>query len=30
LAFLRVVDPAKADTFRVVVVQDFEGVAIEN
>ena len=29
LAFLRAVDAAEADTFRVVVVQDFEGVAVE-
>ena len=28
LALLRTVDPAKADTFRVLVVQDFEGVAV--
>jgi len=30
LAFLRAVDPAEADTFRVLVVQDFEGVAVED
>jgi hypothetical protein len=30
LAFLRTVDPVEADTFRVLVVQDFEGVAVED
>jgi len=30
LAFLRAVDPAEADTFRVLVVQDLEGVAVED
>jgi hypothetical protein len=30
LAFLRAVDAAEADTFRVLVVQDFEGVAVED
>ena len=30
LAFLRAVDAAEADAFRVLVVQDFEGVAIED
>jgi len=29
LALLRTVDAAEADTFSFVVVQDFEGVAIE-
>lgn len=29
LAFLRTVDPVEADAFRVSVVQDFEGVAVE-
>jgi hypothetical protein len=29
LAFLRAIDPAEADTFSVVVVQDFEGVTVE-
>lgn len=29
LAFLRTIDPAEADTFSFVVVQDFDGVAIE-
>jgi hypothetical protein len=29
LAFLRAVDAAEADTFRVGVVQDFDGVAVE-
>ena len=28
LTFLRAVDPAQADNFSVVVVQDFEGVAV--
>ena len=30
LAFLRAIDPAEADAFRVLVVQDFEGVAVED
>ena len=30
LAFLRAVDAAEADAFRVVVVQDFDGVAVED
>ena len=30
LAFLWAVDAAEADTFRVVVVQDFDGVAVED
>jgi len=30
LAFLRAVDAAEADAFRVVVVQHFEGVAVED
>jgi hypothetical protein len=30
LAFLRTVDPAEADAFSVVVVQDFNSVAIED
>jgi hypothetical protein len=30
LAFLRTVDPAEADALRVVVVQDFESVAVED
>jgi hypothetical protein len=30
LAFRRAVDPAEADRFRVLVVQDFEGVAVED
>ena len=30
LAFLWAVDPAEADSFRVVIVQDFDGVAVEN
>ena len=29
LAFLLAVDPAEADAFRVLVVQDFDGVAVE-
>jgi hypothetical protein len=29
LVFLRTVDAAESDTFRVVVVQDFDGVAVE-
>jgi len=29
-AFLRAVDVAQADAFRVLVVQDFEGVAVED
>jgi len=29
LAFLRAVDPAEADTFRVLVVQNFEGVTVQ-
>jgi len=30
LAFLRAVDAAEADTFSMVAVQKFEGVAVEN
>jgi hypothetical protein len=30
LAFLRAVDAVEADAFRAAVVQDFEGVAVEN
>ena len=30
LALLRAVDATEADTFRVLVVQDFEGVAVED
>ena len=30
LAFLRAVDPAEADALRVLVVQDFDGVAVED
>jgi len=30
LAFLRTIDPAEADTFRALVVQDFDGVAVED
>ena len=30
LAFLRAVDAAEADAFRVLVVQDFDGVAVED
>ena len=30
LALLRAVDPAEADTFRVLVVEDFDGVAVED
>jgi hypothetical protein len=30
LAFLRAVDAAEADAFRVLVVQDFERVAVED
>ncbi len=30
LAFLRAVDAAQTDTFRVSVVQDFDGVAVED
>jgi hypothetical protein len=30
LAFLRAVDAAESDAFRVVVVQDFDGVAVED
>jgi hypothetical protein len=29
LAFLRTVDTAEADTFRVLVVEDFDGVAVD-
>ena len=29
LTFLRAIDPTEADTFWVVVVQDFEGVAVK-
>ena len=30
LAFLRTVNTAEPDTFRVLVVQDFDGVAVED
>jgi len=30
LAFLGAINPAEADAFRVLVVQDFEGVAVED
>jgi hypothetical protein len=30
LALLRAVDAAEADAFRVLVVQDFDGVAVED
>jgi hypothetical protein len=30
LAFLRAVDPAEANAFRVLVVQDFDRVAVED
>ena len=30
LAFLRAVDAAEADTFSMMAVQDFEGVAVED
>jgi hypothetical protein len=30
LAFLWTINAAQADTFRAVVVQDFEGVAVED
>ena len=30
MAFLRAVDAAQADTLRVGVVQDFDGVAVED
>ena len=30
LTFLRAVDPAEANPFRMLAVQDFEGVAIED
>lgn len=30
LALLRAVDAAQADTFRVLVVEDFDGVAVED
>ena len=30
MAFLRAVDAAEADTLRVGVVQDFDGVAVED
>jgi hypothetical protein len=30
LAFLRAVDPAEADPFGVLVVQNFEGIAVED
>jgi hypothetical protein len=30
LDFLRAVDPADADAFRVLVAQDFDGVAVED
>jgi hypothetical protein len=29
LALLRTVDAAQSDAFRMVIVQDFEGVAVE-
>jgi hypothetical protein len=30
LAFLRAIDPVETDAFRALVVQDFEGVAVED
>ncbi|MEO6544815.1 MAG: hypothetical protein ABIP05_12310 [Nitrospiraceae bacterium] len=30
LAFLRAVDTAEPDAFRVLVVEDFDGVAVED
>ena len=30
LAFLRAVDPAEADAFSVLVVQDFEGATVKD
>ena len=30
LAFLRAIDAVEADTFRLLVVQDFDGVAVED
>ena len=27
---LRAVDPAETDTFRLLIVQDFDGIAVEN
>ena len=30
LAFLRAIDVTEADAFRVVIVQDFEGVAVKD
>jgi hypothetical protein len=30
LAFLGAVDAAEADTFSVLVVQDFDGIAVED
>jgi hypothetical protein len=30
LAFLRAVDAVEADTFQALIVQDFEGVAVED
>ena len=30
LALLGAVDPAEADAFRVVIMQDFDGVAVED
>ena len=30
LAFLRAVNPAEADAFRMLIVQDFDGVAVED
>ena len=30
LVFLRAIDPAEADAFRVLVVEDFEGIAVED
>jgi hypothetical protein len=30
LIFLRAIDPTEADTFSVLVVQDFDGVAVDH
>jgi hypothetical protein len=30
LTLLRAVDPAEADAFRVLLVEDFEGIAVED
>jgi hypothetical protein len=30
LALLRTIDPAEPNAFRVVIVQDFDGVAVED